>query len=1055
MLFIFLPPLVFGEAMSLNWYYAMGGYTQALLLAGPGVIIGSYAFGSLIYLFLNIVDSRSGWNWYLSMIMGSILSATDTVSVVSLLKQLGASPKLTMVVTGESLFNDGSAMVLFTIYFNFLKDKAYTADQIISFIFKDTLGSLSIGVAFGLVCFKWLKTANRPLKEVDITSQISITLCFSYLIFFITEYSLELSGILACVSAGAVLACFAPPVILNQESLHNFWHIIEWGLNTLIFLLSGLIIGHRVLSKVNVVDYFYCLLFYLLLNVCRFFTIFFCYPLLSRIGHKCSFEEAIFISWSGLRGALGMALALMVENGGPEEKSEEASRLFFYVGGIAALTLVINATLSRPLLFYLGLLTSDSPEKIMVMNQIKKKLRKQMNNILKDIVDEFKLEEKDVEDIRMSCSLLMEAPFNASSFFTDNPQKFGSISIQNSHHSNSIQSDQSEFITSILSDAYNMSNLGKGFGNSNGILSRGHSMSFSGGISRSRSFSTNNYNASKIIKLNNMLTYSINTKLSVADSPVIISELLLYIRLMFLECVRVKYWNLIELGKLPRQSYSAKYLLYTIDAAIDSVDSNYLLSKKKNGLEDDDDDDDDNHTENRKSQYENRGLCSWFWNFISPPPPSTSSASQLNHRRASTSIFAPNHSSVLKDWEFLEDDITSVSLFIKTLRFLNYFFTKLLCWIFRIPFDYHENISSYSNVFIHDKHKKFDPNQDNYSDIGSYSKRFLLTRWLYHLVNKYEARAEKRNVYMLISFIEAHKHAQKKIHDFLGLSVNKDEEDKINYDVEKNGSKSDDDKKKEKKQKKQKKDDSEDENRSENKKSEEEDDYEDKVDDDNDDDDDELSSSMRYYMDNSEDEDQNNKKKKNKKRKNEELNVSEDEDDDIDDYTSQNDLSLEEYLVIKESKAAVKNAKKMLNLIPRETFLTIRSKQASRLVLSYEADLVKEMVKEGLLSMKHAEEFLHDINKDTSRIENERTKMYKEQAEKRKQKLLEKLEQEEERKKREEEGLSGRESIFTRSSLFSFFSNNIRPQHKNFDTSTSSHIVSPLIPPENNSVDQP
>jgi hypothetical protein len=66
-----------------------------------------------------------------------------------------------------------------------------------------------LGVAFGLVCVRWLRTANRPLKEVDTTVQIGITLCVGYLTFFTAQFVLEISGVLACVSAGIVVSWLA------------------------------------------------------------------------------------------------------------------------------------------------------------------------------------------------------------------------------------------------------------------------------------------------------------------------------------------------------------------------------------------------------------------------------------------------------------------------------------------------------------------------------------------------------------------------------------------------------------------------------------------------------------------------------------------------------------------------------------------------------------------------------------------------------------------------------------------------------------------------------
>ena len=83
-----------------------GGFLQSVLLAGPGVVIGAVLMGVFAKFMLPY-----DWSWNLAMVFGSILSATDPVAVVALLKSAGASPKLTILIVGESLLNDGTAMV--------------------------------------------------------------------------------------------------------------------------------------------------------------------------------------------------------------------------------------------------------------------------------------------------------------------------------------------------------------------------------------------------------------------------------------------------------------------------------------------------------------------------------------------------------------------------------------------------------------------------------------------------------------------------------------------------------------------------------------------------------------------------------------------------------------------------------------------------------------------------------------------------------------------------------------------------------------------------------
>ena len=93
--------------MGLNWYHVKGGIIQATILAGPGVLFGAVMMSVITKYLLPY-----NWNWNLAMTFGLILSATDPVAVVALLKSACASPKLTILIVGESLLNDGTAMVL-------------------------------------------------------------------------------------------------------------------------------------------------------------------------------------------------------------------------------------------------------------------------------------------------------------------------------------------------------------------------------------------------------------------------------------------------------------------------------------------------------------------------------------------------------------------------------------------------------------------------------------------------------------------------------------------------------------------------------------------------------------------------------------------------------------------------------------------------------------------------------------------------------------------------------------------------------------------------------
>jgi NhaP-type Na+/H+ or K+/H+ antiporter len=344
-----------------------------LLLAGPGVIMGAVFMALFLYFFIPL-----GWNWNICMLLGSILAATDPVAVVALLKNAGASPKLTILIIGESLMNDGTAMVLFTLYYNMMEGKHYSGGGIIVFFLSTCIGSPLLGIAFGLAGVFWLGRANRPLSGDDVTIQIVITVCVAYLVFYVAQFQCEMSGVLACCGAGCVFAYLAPPLILEHETMHNVWGFMEWFANTLIFLLSGLIIGSETQTNITTIDWLYVFILYIFLLIIRCVIIWILFPALKNIGLKCSKKDAIFMAWSGLRGALGMTLSLIVYSNRDDldMSKDDANKVFFYVGGIASLTLIINATSAQNVLNYLGLLKEDdSPEMINIIHQANRNLR--------------------------------------------------------------------------------------------------------------------------------------------------------------------------------------------------------------------------------------------------------------------------------------------------------------------------------------------------------------------------------------------------------------------------------------------------------------------------------------------------------------------------------------------------------------------------------------------------------------------------------------------------------------------------------------------------------
>ena len=122
---------------------------------------------------------------------------------------------------------------------------------------------------------------------------VTIILTIITIIFIIIIFS----GVMAVAVSGLVVASMSGPVILSKESMENIWQYIEWIGNTLIFLLAGLITGHKVLKSIYGRDWLILFCLYLIISICRFLTVGFLWPLLKRFGYGMTPKEAVFIRY--------------------------------------------------------------------------------------------------------------------------------------------------------------------------------------------------------------------------------------------------------------------------------------------------------------------------------------------------------------------------------------------------------------------------------------------------------------------------------------------------------------------------------------------------------------------------------------------------------------------------------------------------------------------------------------------------------------------------------------------------------------------------------------
>lgn len=192
LLAVFLPALLFESSFSMEVHQIKKCMVQMLLLAGPGVMISTFCLGSLLKL-----TFPYNWSWKTSLLLGGLLSATDPVAVVALLKELGASKKLSTIIEGESLMNDGTAIVVYQLFYKMVLGQSFNWIAIVKFLSQVSLGAVGIGLAFGIASVLWLGFIFN-----DTVIEITLTLAVSYIAYFAAQEGADVSGVLTVMTLG-------------------------------------------------------------------------------------------------------------------------------------------------------------------------------------------------------------------------------------------------------------------------------------------------------------------------------------------------------------------------------------------------------------------------------------------------------------------------------------------------------------------------------------------------------------------------------------------------------------------------------------------------------------------------------------------------------------------------------------------------------------------------------------------------------------------------------------------------------------------------------------
>jgi CPA1 family monovalent cation:H+ antiporter len=299
---ILLPPLVFEAALQLEWTRFRAELPLTLTLAFFGVAIAA----AVVTVGLH---ELVGWSWLGAALFGVLIAATDPVSVIASFREMGAQPRVSMVVESESLLNDGVAAVGFAVVSAIAAGASPTGAGIIPAFLWTLGGGLAIGLAIGAAILVIAGRTDDPLVEITLTT------IAAYGSFLLAEH-FHASGIISALAAGLVIGSAGTRFLSRsgRDRVHWAWEFFAFLANSLVFILIGTNIANQPLHRLGGVG----AIAIVLVLAGRGLSI---YPLSalfrwSRWRLPLSFQHTLF--WGGLRGALALALALAVPVTVPE-----------------------------------------------------------------------------------------------------------------------------------------------------------------------------------------------------------------------------------------------------------------------------------------------------------------------------------------------------------------------------------------------------------------------------------------------------------------------------------------------------------------------------------------------------------------------------------------------------------------------------------------------------------------------------------------------------------------------------------------------------------------
>ncbi|MES2268967.1 MAG: sodium:proton antiporter [Bacteroidota bacterium] len=298
--------LLFAGAIHINAAKLKAERWPILLLATIGILISTFLVGGMTWGLFSLFGIPIPFIYCL--LFGSLISPTDPIAVMGILKQVNIPESLEVKIAGESLFNDGVAVVIFISIAQIARsaDGAFSVVEIGKLFLQEAVGGLIFGAVLGYIGFLALRSINEYKVEVLITLALVMG-------GYTLASQLHVSGPLAMVVAGIITGNKSKEEGMSDETLDyldKFWHLIDEILNAVLFLFIGL---EMLIIKINTTVMIIGAISIALVLFARWVSVIF--PVL-LLKYKIRFEKnaVAILTWGGLRGGISVALALSLSS---------------------------------------------------------------------------------------------------------------------------------------------------------------------------------------------------------------------------------------------------------------------------------------------------------------------------------------------------------------------------------------------------------------------------------------------------------------------------------------------------------------------------------------------------------------------------------------------------------------------------------------------------------------------------------------------------------------------------------------------------------------------